>query len=341
MISLRIYALFTGVLIATSVHPQTVKIGTIDVYGNREIHTDTILKRARISEGDSISQKILLNRTIEKSIRSIPGIKLAKTALVCCDRNGNYHLFIGVAESDTNILSHRAAPRLRIKLPVKYSNAYAQFSERLSDAVQTGQAQDDWSEGHSLMNYGPARKIQEKYKIWADENFSDLRKILRSSAYDGQRATAAQVIAYHFDKKEVVPELMYAIIDESEEVRNNAIRAIAVIAYYSCQHPEKKINIPYMPFIRLINSVVWSDRNKGLSVLLQLTRSRDPEILSNLKVLSLPALKEMAMWKSEAHALPAYIILQRIAGIPEESINRFAEVSNFADEAAKLADSIK
>jgi hypothetical protein len=342
MVGLRISSVIIGLLIFSSVQPQSVKIGTIDVYGNRKIRTDTILRRAQIAEGDSISQKILLNRIIEKNVRQIPGIRLVKTALECCDKNGSYHLFIGVAESDSVILFHRIPPKLRIELPARYRNAHAQFMQRLSDAVQLGESDEDWSEGHALMRYQPVRKIQEKYKVWADENFADLKKILRSSAYDDQRATAAQIIAYHFDKGEVVPELMYAIIDESDEVRSNAIKALAVVAHYSCEHPDKKIKVPYMPFIRLINSVVWSDRNKGIQVLVQLTRTRDPEILGKLKQLSLPALKEMALWRSEVHAFPAYVIIARIAGIPENEINRsFAKGTNFADEAMKLADSIK
>ena len=338
---MRIYSVLIGLLICMSLHAQTAKIGTIDIYGNRKISSNTILQQAQISAGDSVSQQFLLTRSIERSIQKIPGIRLVKTALVCCDKNGSYHLFIGIAETDSAILSHRAAPTLRIRLPKKYSNAYAQFSERLSDAVQVGQAGDDWNEGHSLIHYPPARKIQEKFRLWADEDFQMLSKVLRSSAYASQRATAARIIAYHFDKNRVVPELMYAITDKSEEVRINAIRALAAIAFYASGHPEKKIDISYMPFIRLINSAVWSDRNKGLLVLMQLTRSRDPEILNKLKEITLPALKEMAVWKSEPHALPAYVILARIAGIPEDNINRSTSGINFAGEAMKLADSVK
>jgi hypothetical protein len=61
---------------------------------------------------------------IEKNIGKIAGIKLAKTALICCDVNGNYHLFIGVAETDSTILFYREAPKLRIVLREKFTNAY-------------------------------------------------------------------------------------------------------------------------------------------------------------------------------------------------------------------------
>ena len=60
-----------------------------------------------------------------------------------------------------------------------------------------------------------------------------------------------------------------------------------------------------------------------------------------MKEVSLPALKEMAVWKSETHALPAYVILARIAGIPEEKINSVTSGTNFAIEAMKLAEAIK
>ena len=324
-----------------SLHSQSVKIGSIDVYGNRNISSDSILQFANIAEGDSISQQLLLNRTIEKNIGRIAEVKLVKTAVICCDKKGNYHLFIGVAETDSTILFHRGAPNLRIILPEKYTNAYKQFHERLSDAIQAGQADEDWSNGHTLIHYPPARKIQDKYRNWAEEDFTMLSKVLRSSAYAEQRATAAQIISYHSDKSKVLPELIHAIIDESDEVRNNAVRALTVIAYYSTEHPEKRINIPYHPFIRLINSVVWSDRNKGLSVLMQLTKSRDTALLSKLKEISLPSLKEMAVWKSEAHAIPAYVILGRIAGMTEDQIFKTASGTNFAEEAMKLVNSIK
>jgi hypothetical protein len=49
----------------------------------------------------------------------------------------------------------------------------------------------------------------------------------------------------------------------------------------------------------------------------------------------------MAVWKSEPHALPAFVILARIAGIPEEKINSYVSGTNFANDAMKLANSIK
>jgi hypothetical protein len=341
MLSMRKFALTVVLLYCFSAESQIVKIGSIDIYGNRNISSDTIFNRINLSSGARISEKDLVNRSLEKKVESIPGVKLAKTSLICCDKNGAYHLFIGIAESDSVILSLRNAPTLRITLPAKYTNAYKQFSERLGDAIQEKQADEDWSEGHSLIRYPPARRIQEKYKTWADEDFIMLSKVLRSSVYAVERATAAQILAYNFDKRKVVPELMYAIIDESDDVRNNAVRALAVIAYYASEHPEKNISIPYRPFIRFINSIIWSDRNKGLSVLMHLTKSRNEKLLAELRESSLAALKEMALWKSQSHAIPAFVILGRMAGLSEDEIFKLAGGSNYAEEAVKLTRSIE
>src|SRR5688572_15478690 len=117
MAYIKTIALITILLHCISPRAQIVRIGSIDIYGNRNIPSDTILQYAKIAEGDSITRQYLLNRNIEKNIQAIKGIKLVKTTLVCCDKNGNYHLFIGIAESDSNILSHRDRPKLRIKLP--------------------------------------------------------------------------------------------------------------------------------------------------------------------------------------------------------------------------------
>jgi hypothetical protein len=77
-------------------------------------------------------------------------------------------------------------------------------------------------------------------------------------------------------------------------------------------------------FIDLINSGIWSDRNKGSFVLLELTRTRDPNLLTALRAKALDSLIEMARWRSMGHALPARVVLGRIAGLPEEGLLQLA-----------------
>lgn len=164
-------------------------------------------------------------------------------------------------------------------------------------------------------------------------------KVLRSSAYSDDRATAAQIIAYHPDKRKVLPEMLYAMHDQNDEVRNNAVRALSVIAYYSILHPEKKLHIPFQHFIRLLNSVIWSDRNQGISVLMHLSKSRDGKLFDLLKSDALGAIKEMAVWKSSKHAMPAFVILARMNGLNDDAIFKAAADTNFYEQAKRLAQS--
>lgn len=329
------FAFFSLLVCALPARQQTVRIGEINWYGNRSIPDDTISKYAGIHEGDTISYQSLAARKIEKSLEQLPNVMLAKTAVVCCDGNNNYILFAGVAENESQIVTYRRPPTLKIKLPEAYTNAYSHFARRFNDAILANQADDDWSQGHSMIRYAPARKVQEKYLRWANSDFDALKKIVRSSAYEGQRATAVQIIAYNDDKKRLIPELLYAMGDNDNEVRNNAVKALSALSYYMALHPGK-FKIPFQPFVRLINSVTWADRTKGLSVIMQLSETRDKELFELLRASSMRSLKEMALWKSKTHAMPAFIILSRMAGYNDEKIFKMTSGDRFAEEARKL-----
>jgi hypothetical protein len=64
---------------------------------------------------------------------------------------------------------------------------------------------------------------------------------------------------------------------------------------------------------------VWSDRNKASGALEALTRRPDPALLKSLREQAISPLMEMARWKSEGHALPAFRILARIANYSDET----------------------
>jgi len=133
---------------------------------------------------------------------------------------------------------------------------------------------------------------------------------------------AAQVLAYAADKNAIANELLFGASDPDAGVRNNAIRALGVLASYAQKNPQAGIKIPAEPFISLINSPNWFDRNKGLSVLFPLSAARDPALLANLRNQSLTSLIEMARWKAEGHSLPAFFILGRVGGLSEDDIRQ-------------------
>jgi hypothetical protein len=108
--------------------------------------------------------------------------------------------------------------------------------------------------------------------------------------------------------------------DPAESVRNNAMRALAVLGRYAQKNPDKRISIPYAPFIDLLNSIVWTDRNKSSLALFPLTTNRDRGLLAGLRKKTLPSLLDIAAWQSPGHAFSAVVILGRIAGLPDAEI---------------------
>jgi hypothetical protein len=103
-------------------------------------------------------------------------------------------------------------------------------------------------------------------------------------------------------------------------VRNDAMRALLVMARSARQKTKQPIKIPVRPFAEMLNSVEWTDRNKSSYALLALTDQRDPVILSELRQKALPALVEMARWKSSDRAYASFFLLGRAAGFPEDEM---------------------
>jgi hypothetical protein len=148
----------------------------------------------------------------------------------------------------------------------------------------------------------------------------ELRDVLRNSSDEEQRATAVYVMAYTPKKTMVVDDLMFALRDADAGVRSNAVRSLVAMAVLVRLHPDPELKISPTWFIEMLNSLSWTDRSKALLALQILTDNRDASVLDQLRDRALTSLAEMARWKSLEHALPAYVLLGRMVGMPEQQI---------------------
>ncbi len=297
-------------------------VGTIDFYGLRTVSRKQIREVLPIKEGDAAIKSKEESDAIIERLSALPNVVEVKINFGCCDNNGKSNLYIGIREKDSPSLNFRAAPNGKIRLPEIFIKTGEEFSEAHEKAILKGDAIEDRSEGHSLMKNAEARRIQEKFIPLADQNLPLLRKVLRESSDAEHRALAAEVIAYYKDKRAVVPDLVAAVNDENGTVRNNAIRALGVIAVYAQIHPEKKIKILFESFAAMLNSIEWTDRNKSSLVLGELTAKRDVKLLALLREKALDSLIEMARWKIDGHAIMPFVILGRIGGLSEDEIGQ-------------------
>jgi hypothetical protein len=176
----------------------------------------------------------------------------------------------------------------------------------------------------SLLKEPNARAAQLAFRDEARRQPEVLYAVLKSSADDSQRATAAAAVGYLAKSDRQVAALIEASRDASGEVRNNATRALTVLGE---AFPDVRARTPRDLFLKMLTSGTWTDRNKGAAVVEEQTRSGQvPLELRSPPVLD--ALIEMARWKSAAHASYARIILARIAGkdSPGMNLNDLAQV---------------
>ncbi|MEO5958893.1 MAG: HEAT repeat domain-containing protein [Opitutaceae bacterium] len=301
---------------APAVRPSMPPVGIVDVYGARGVPEATIRAALQIKEGGDLTLK---PAEMEQRVATIPGVSQVHVHSVCCDE-GKSILYVGIAEAGAKQIQFHPTPTGRIRLTDEIVQAGQAFDRALMEAVRSGDAEEDVSQGHSLAKNPAARARQERFIEIAARDHSLLREVLHSSSDAQHRTRAAEILAYAMDKQAVVTDLTAAARDSAPDVRNEAVRALALIAAYAQRHPDARFRVPWTPFIDLLNSVVWTDRNKSSFALMQLTESRDRDLLNELKADALPALLEMAQWKSRGHALPSFVILGRIAGVGDAAI---------------------
>lgn len=315
-----------------SAYAQSPPIGIIDFYGLRNLSESQVRAALQLKEGDNVPDS---KADVEKSLLSLPNVEKVKLNSICCD-SGKLILYVGIQEKGAPTLKFRPAPTGKIILSAEIVKTAEDFYEAMKKATLKGDAEEDDSQGHSLMKNDEARAFQEKFIPIANQNLNLLRKVLHQSSNTEHRAIAAQIIAYYKDKKAIINDLADGINDESGEVRNNSMRALAVIARSVASNPKNDLKVPVKPFIDMLNSIEWTDRNKSSMALWQLTEKRDKAILASLRQNALTSLIEIARWKSFGHAFAGFCILARIANIPDDKILQMWE-NGEREKVIKLA----
>ncbi len=304
-----------GLLCAqTAITPP--RVGILDYYGLRRITPERIQRVLATKEGDPFPHS---KGDIEDRLEKIPGVVRSHLEAVCCD-DGKAILFVGIEEKGAPHFDFRTAPAGDVRLSGDIVETHRKFLAAVESAARAGNAAEDLRSGHSLMADPASRALQEQFAVIAQRDLPLLRDVLRNSASEEHRAIAAEIIGYAPKKRDVVDDLQQAIQDPDDSVRENAMRAFGAIAVLAFQHPELEIRISPTWFVEMLNSVVWSDRGKAVRALLNLTDTRPEQILGLIRERALPALAEMARWKSLTHALGPYMLLGRVAGLTDKQI---------------------
>lgn len=310
-----LYTVFLMLATATAPGQDSLVIGMIDFYGLLTITEDEIRALLPFTEGDTVSPDDIDLEAIVLEIEQSLGVHRGHINGVCCSAPGVGGVFIGVEETPVPGIAYRAEPTGEMRLPREILETEERLDAAFEAALQANEMREDQSQGHALMMYPEVRVLQLSFIDYARRYRDLLIDVLHGSAR--QRALAARVLAYAEDKAGVVPHLELAVLDPNDGVRNDATRALALIAIYGNERPELGIEIDAGLFIRMLSSVVWTDRNKASFLLEALTQARDPVLLARLRDETLPALIEMCAWRDEGFAFPSCRILERALGLPD------------------------
>lgn len=309
---------------AAQAEERPARIGLIDFYGSGGIDVDKVRATLPIHEGetfDTLAALYAMRPQVEESVQRITNRPVTDVAIVSPGEDV-WLVYIGLGGGLAKSFPYNPAPRGAARLPAAALEIYRQVDSAFLSAMQRGASGEDVSKGYSLSSVdADLRASQLAMHEYAARHEAVLRSVLRSSADAEHRQIAAQLLGYAKQSERQIAELVRASRDPDDLVRNNATRALSVLASSS---PRVAARIPPARFIELLNSGHWSDRDKAGSLLVELSEQRPPKLLAALRAQALQSLLEMARWRAPGHAYYARVMLGRMAGIEETRLQKLA-----------------
>jgi hypothetical protein len=288
-------------LAASFAGAQSPKIGEINFYGLRKLSGEKILSTLAIHSGDPLPPS---KGDLEERLGEVAGVVDARVEAVCCQGPGTA-LFIGIEERGGPHFNTRGEPAGNATLP---DDLLERYHDYLSATARSQTPE--------------ARRLEGTFSAFASDQMELLREVLRNSSEPEHRAAAATIAAFASKQAAVVNDLQFALQDPDETVRANAARALRDIAIQARKQSDTGIKIAPVWLVEMLNSLALGDRLQSVQALVVLTDQPNEAALDLVRTRALPALADMARWRTLEYALPAFLLLSRTAGIADEEIQK-------------------
>ncbi len=315
--------------------PLSLEVGQINYFGYAGVDLSSVRARLPLSVGDSLTLTTFAREqaSISQEIQGVTGRPPTDLAVLCCDDHHHLLVYVGLEGSSSKPFAALPKPHGTDRLARAAMDLYAINLRAMAVAAARGELREDDSAGYALSFDPSARKVQLSMREYAAAHAGELERVLRNAADARQREASAVLLGYAPLSQAQVDTLAYAAHDEDPEVRNNAVRALGLLA----TAPEASaFQIDPAPFVELLLSSRWTDRNKGSLLLARLTESRDPGVLAAVAEKALPSLIEGANWTSASHAYAFQEILGRVGGIPEARLQEMIRDGETAEIVATV-----
>jgi hypothetical protein len=299
---------------------ERIRVGKIEYFGTQGVDLAKVKTALPIHEGEQVSLDPDLLAQIKTSIKESTGNDPTDVNPVCCDSQNNWMIYVGLRGENLESFQYNRPPTSAIHFPTQVVLVYREAMDLLRPSIEA-HTNEDRSRGYALSEYPPLRAKQLAMREYAVHHAALIRQIASTSADPEQRTVAAQLLGYVNHNQLQILSLVKASRDSDDGVRNNAVRALGVLAE---SNPVIAKKISAEEFMAMLNSGSWRDRNKGSYLLGVLSVSRRPALLSLLRRRALTSLIEMARWREYGHASSARLILGRIAGLEESKLRQMA-----------------
>ena len=320
---------------------ESKRIGTIDLFGysgwDRDDPNTKALRdklAARVGAEVKLGAAAAFRRQVQGDAVAATGKPATDVAVVCCNDKGELSVFVGMEGESAIPLPQRATPTGPDTLPPEAMTLYENDEKALAAADARGDAAEDDSQGYALAHDPAAHAVEEQIRAFAVAHADVIVRVLRRGGNVQQRRAAAMLLGYAERSQAQTRALEDAMNDDDDDVRNNATRALAVLA---AAGPLPGLNA--VQVIGLLYSGVWTDRNKASALLLNLTAKPDPKLLKTLAVQALPPLIEGAQWQSKSHAFAFAMVLARVLGMPDDhssALINSGQVNEIVQQAKSL-----
>jgi len=300
-----------------------VKVGNIYFFGILDANKSAAAAALTFHTGDETTLGVFAKELSDSKEAVLKATGKAPTdiANVCCNETGGWDIYVGLGGATTTTAKYRKAPIGYERMPAEVTKLVRDIGNALFHAISSGKAQEDRSHGYALSSDEVLRALQLRLHSYAAVHRAEIISVLKHSSSAEDRASAAMTLGYSDRSKGQLDALASASQDPDAEVRNNATRALLVIADVDKAAAN---HIPMRPFEDMVCSGTWTDRNKGAGLLMALTKNRNIEA-RRIVVL---ALEEIADW-DRSHAVPARIVLGRLAGIKDTELFALATGPNW------------
>ncbi len=301
-------------------------IGEINYFGYGGLPLQKVRATLLLHVGDTLTFASFSRKPVNDAVLSAIGKLPTDVNVTCCDASQHLEIYIGLPGATSRPVPIGPTPSGNAHLDPEGLRLYEQGQPLLVQAVARGTAGEDDSQGYMISNDPALKAVNLAMRSYAVGRESELKYILQTASDPKDRRAAAALLGYVQRSTKQAEALSQAITDPDDDVRNNAVRALAVL---SAATTTDHLQINVKPLIDLLYSGIWTDRNKASLLLYRMTEAKNPEVLQSLRNEAMGPLVEGASWTDvPGHSTPFLVTLGRIGSIPNDKLFELLKSGN-------------